>query len=83
MDSALRSAMKTNPASATVVSIFAVLALSAACSHHEPAKGPMERAGAQVDDDAAAAKRGVKKAANKVGEETEKAGDKIKEKTED
>jgi len=75
--------MKTNSTLSIVASVFATVVLSAACSHHEPAKGPMERAGAQVDDDAAAAKHGVKKAVNKVGEAGEKAGEKIKEKTED
>ncbi len=75
--------MKTNLKFSMAASILATLVSSVACSHHEPAKGPMERAGAQVDDDAAAAGHGVKKAANKVGEATEKTGDKIEEKTHD
>ena len=55
-------------------SILAVTALStlfalAAC---QPAEGPAERAGKQVDN-----------AAEKVGDQVEKAGDKIKDVTKD
>jgi hypothetical protein len=56
-----------------------------ACSSQKPANdpGPAQKAGAAVDQGAEDAKESSKKAANKVGEATEKAGDKIQEKTGD
>ncbi|MES1173622.1 MAG: hypothetical protein ABUL62_04765 [Myxococcales bacterium] len=56
-----------------------------ACSHDKPANdpGPAQKAGAALDRGAEDAKEGTKKAANKVGDATEKAGDKIQEKTGD
>ena len=61
------------------------LTLACACSHQKPANdpGPMEKAGAAVDEGAEDTKDAAKKAGNKVGEATEKAGDKIQEKTGD
>ena len=55
-----------------------------ACSSQQPAKepGPMEKAGAAVDEGAEDAKDSAKNAGEKVGEATEKAGEKIQDKTE-
>jgi hypothetical protein len=54
-----------------------------ACSTEKPANdpGPAQTAGTAVDQGAHDAKESAKHAGNKVGEATEKAGDKIQEKT--
>ena len=69
------------------VSLVACCALLVcfACSTNKPANdpGPAQKAGAAVDEGAEDAKESAKKAGNKVGEETEKAGDKLEEKTGD
>lgn len=44
-------------------------------------KGPMEKAGAKIDDAASSAKDAVGDAVDKTGEAIEEAGDKIREKT--
>jgi hypothetical protein len=60
-------------------------ALVCGCSHDKPAKepGPMEKAGAAVDEGAEDAKDSAKEAGKKVGEATEKTGDKLQEKSGD
>jgi len=44
-------------------------------------KGPMEKAGAKIDDAASSAKDAVGDAVDKAGEAIEEAGDEIREKT--
>jgi len=60
-------------------------ALAFGCSSQKPANdpGPAQKAGAAVDEAAYDTKEGAKKAADKVGEATEKTGEKIQEKTGD
>ena len=60
-------------------------ALALACGSQKPANdpGPAQKAGAAVDEAAQDTKEGAKKAAHKVGEATEKTGEKIHEKTGD
>lgn len=57
--------MKTTQTTLTIMALSAVFAL-AAC---QPAEGPAERAGKQIDQ-----------AAEKVGDQVEKAGEKIEDK---
>lgn len=73
--------MKSLLALAVCCGLFASLA----CSTNKPAQepGPAEKAGAAVDQGAEDAKESAKEAGHKVGEETEKAGDKLEEKTGD
>lgn len=67
------------------LAVLSAVVLTVACSSQQPAKepGPMEKAGAAVDEGAEDAKDSAKKAGEKVGDATEKAGDKIQEKTKD
>ena len=71
--------MNSLPLFAVCCALFACIA----CSTNKPANdaGPAQKAGAAVDQGAEDTKEGAKKAANKVGDATEKAGDKIQEKT--
>ena len=63
---------------------FLVSGLSLACGgSKEPADGPMEKAGEDVDEAAHDTKEGVEKGAEKTGEAVEDAGDKVKEGTKD
>ena len=60
-------------------------AMLLACSSHRPANapGPAEKAGAAIDNGAKDAQEATKNAAHHVGNATEKAGNKLKEKTSD
>jgi hypothetical protein len=60
-------------------------ALVFGCSRNKPANdpGPAQKAGAAVDEGAHDAKESAKKAGDKLGDETEKAGDKLQEKSGD
>jgi hypothetical protein len=68
----------------SILVLSLVAGLSAlACSHDKPAEGPMEKAGASVDEAAHDTKKGVEKATEKTGEAVGNAGDKVKETTKD
>ncbi len=59
--------------------------LSFGCSRSKPANdaGPAQKAGAVVDQGARDTKESAKEAGKKIGEATEKAGDKMQEKSGD
>jgi len=65
--------------------LFIGCALAFGCSRDKPANdpGPAQKAGAAVDEGARDAKDSAKKAGEEVGEATEKAGDKMQEKSGD
>jgi hypothetical protein len=63
---------------------FVVGSLLMACGgSKEPADGPAERAGEDIDNAAAETKQGAENAAEETGEAIENAGDKVKEETKD
>ena len=65
--------------------LASAVSLALACSSQRPANdpGPAERAGAKVDEGAESAKESAKKAGDKAGDATEKAGNKLKEKSDE
>ncbi len=61
------------------------LLVAFACASQKPASdpGPAERAGAKLDEGAESAKESAKKAGDKVGAATERAGDKLKQQSDE
>ncbi len=68
-----------------VASTILIALIAPACASNKPANdpGPAERAGAKVDEGAESAKNSAKKAGEQVGDATERAGDKLKEKSDE
>lgn len=66
-----------------LASVLAGLSLVACGGSKEPADGPVERAGENVDEAAHETKEGAEHAAEKTGEAVEEAGDKVKQETKD
>lgn len=66
-----------------LASVLSGLALVACGGSKEPADGPVEQAGENVDNAAADTAQGAENAAEKTGEAVENAGDKVKEETKD
>jgi hypothetical protein len=66
-----------------LASVLSGLSLLACGGSNEPADGPVERAGENVDNAASETKQGAENAAEATGEAVENAGDKVKEETKD
>lgn len=66
-----------------VTTLMSALSLLACGGSNEPADGPVEKAGENVDEAASDTKEGVEKGVEKTGEAVESAGDKVKEETKD
>jgi len=67
-----------------VASIFVgSLSMIACGGNKEPAEGPAEQAGENIDTAASDTKQGAENAAENTGEAVENAGDKVKEETKD
>lgn len=64
-------------------SVLFGLSLVACGGSQEPADGPVERAGENVDNAASETKQGAENAAEETGEAVENAGDKVKAETKD
>jgi hypothetical protein len=66
-----------------LASVLSGLSLLACGGSHEPAEGPAERAGENVDNAAEKTGQAAEDAAEKTGEAAEDAGDEIKQETKD